>query len=67
MTFQKVHQNLLNDIKDKCKKNKFNKHEGPHTVLKKINPVTYLTEIDKDGKKQAEKKHINKFKNIKIN
>jgi len=44
-----VRQNIFSD-----------KYEGSHTVLKKINSVTCLFEIDKNGKKQCEKNIFNK-------
>lgn len=50
-------------VKMNVRQNKFSdRYEGPHTILKKINPVTYLIEIDKNGKKQSEKKHIQQLK-----
>uniref|UniRef100_A0A2S2NH65 Retrotransposable element Tf2 protein type 1 n=1 Tax=Schizaphis graminum TaxID=13262 RepID=A0A2S2NH65_SCHGA len=50
-------------VKINVRKDKFaDRYEGPYTILKKINPVTYLIEIDKNGKKQAEKKHVQQIK-----
>jgi hypothetical protein len=43
------------------RKDKFSdRYECPHTILKKINPITYLVEINKNGRKQVEKTMFNK-------
>lgn len=34
------------------------KSEGSYTILKKINLFIYFIEIDKNGKKQIDKKHV---------
>lgn len=50
-------------IKTNVKKDKFSdRYEGPYTITKKINPVTYLVEIIKNRKKYIEKKHIHQIK-----
>jgi len=43
MSYNNVRQNAFSDM-----------YEGPNTILKKIDPVTNLIEIDKNVKKQAE-------------
>lgn len=50
-------------IKTNIKKDKFShRYEGPYSIIKKINPVTYLVEIIKNRKKYIEKKHIHQIK-----
>lgn len=50
-------------IKANVRKDKFSdRYEGPYTITKKINPVTYLVEIIKNRKKCIEKKHIHQIK-----
>jgi ribosomal protein L21E len=56
-----VGENFL--IKMNIRKDKFSdRYEGPHTILKNINPVTYLVEINKNGRKQVEKNHVQQIK-----
>ena len=52
----KMQTHLSMILYHKRKNNFSGRYEGPHTILKKINTVTYLTVIDKVGKKQVEKK-----------
>ena len=50
-------------LKTNMKKDKFSdRYEGPYTISKKINPVTYLVEINKNGKRVVEKKHMHQIK-----
>lgn len=54
-------------VKIYVRKDQFSdRYDGLHRVLKKINPVTYLIEIDKNGKKQSEKKHIQQIKKYRV-
>jgi hypothetical protein len=52
-------------VKINVRKDKFaDRYEGPYTILKKINPVTYLIEIDKKWEKISREKTCSTNKKI---